>query len=160
MAAFKAKYGYDLAVPKDYKELLDIAEFFTRPDKNMYGVALYTQTAYDAMAMGVEQTIFTYGGDLGDYTTGKVDGILNSPQNVAALEAYRKLYTFTPPNWTQAFFQENNQAFTAGLVAMDMNYFAFLPDLMNKTTNPFADSTGYFANPPGPNGDQHAALGG
>jgi multiple sugar transport system substrate-binding protein len=160
MAAFKAKYGYDLAVPKNYKELLDIAEFFTRPDKNMYGVALYTQTAYDAMAMGVEQTIFTWGGDLGDYATGKVDGILNSPQNIEALEAYRKLYTFTPPNWTQAFFQENNQAFTTGLVAMDMNYFAFLPDLMNKTTNPYADQTGYFANPPGPNGDQHAALGG
>jgi multiple sugar transport system substrate-binding protein len=160
MANFKAKYGYDLGVPKNYKELIDIAEFFTRPAENKYGVALYTQTAYDAMAMGVEQTIFTYGGDLGDYTTNQVDGILNSDANVAALEAYRKLYTFTPPNWTQAFFAENNQAFTEGLVAMNMNYFAFFPALANKASNPFADSTGYFANPPGPNGDQHAALGG
>ena len=160
MANFKAKYGYDLGVPKDYKELLDIAEFFTRPSENKYGVALYTQTAYDAMAMGVEQTIFTYGGDLGDYTTNKVDGILNSPQNVEALEAYRKLYTFTPPNWTQAFFAENNQAFTEGLVAMNMNYFAFFPALANEASNPFAKTTGYFANPAGPNGDQHAALGG
>ena len=56
MANFKAKYGYDLAVPKDFKQLRDIAEFFTRPDENRYGVALYTQTAYDALAMGVEQT--------------------------------------------------------------------------------------------------------
>ena len=160
MAAFKAKYGYDLAVPKNYKELTDIAEFFTRPDKNMYGVALYTQTAYDAMAMGVEQTIFTWGGELGDYTGKKVDGILNSPQNIEALEAYRKLYTFTPPNWNQAFFIENNQAFTEGLVAMAMNYFAFFPALANEATNPHAANTGYFANPPGPNGDQHAALGG
>ena len=160
MANFKAKYGYDLAVPKNYKELTDIAEFFTRPAENKYGVALYTQTSYDAMAMGVEQTIFTWGGDLGDYATGKVDGILNSDKNIAALEAYRKLYTFTPPNWTQAFFIENNQAYTEGLVAMNMNYFAFFPALANKATNPFADSTGYFANPPGPNGDQHAALGG
>ncbi len=160
MAAFKAKYGYDLAVPKNYKELTDIAEFFTRPDKNMYGVALYTQTAYDAMAMGVEQTIFTWGGDLGDYANKKVDGILNSPQNIEALEAYRKLYTFTPPNWNQAFFVENNQAFTEGLVAMAMNYFAFFPALANEATNPHAAHTGYFANPPGPNGNQHAALGG
>ncbi len=160
MAAFKAKYGYDLGVPKNFKELIDIAEFFTRPSENRYGVALYTQTAYDAMAMGLEQTIFTYGGDLGDYTTNKVDGILNSDKNVAALEAYRKLYTFTPPNWTQAFFVENNQAFTEGLVAMNMNYFAFFPALANKATNPHADVTGYFANPPGPDGDQHAALGG
>ena len=160
MANFKAKYGYDLAVPKNYTELVDIAEFFTRPDKNMYGVALYTQTAYDAMAMGVEQTIFTWGGELGDYSAKKVDGIINSPQNIEALEAYRKLYTFTPPNWNQAFFVENNQAFTEGLVAMAMNYFAFFPALANEATNPHAANTGYFANPPGPNGNQHAALGG
>jgi multiple sugar transport system substrate-binding protein len=160
MANFKAKYGYDLGVPKDFNQLIDIAEFFTRPDENRYGVALYTQTAYDAMAMGLEQTIFTYGGDLGNYETKEVDGILNSPQNVEALEAYRKLYTFTPPNWSQAFFIENNQAFTEGLVAMNMNYFAFFPALANEATNPHADATGYFANPPGPNGDQHAALGG
>jgi multiple sugar transport system substrate-binding protein len=160
MANFKAKYGYDLGVPKNYKELTDIAEFFTRPDENRYGVALYTQTAYDAMAMGVEQTIFTWGGELGNYESGEVEGILNSPENVEALEAYRKLYTFTPPNWSQAFFVENNQAFTEGLVAMAMNYFAFFPALANEATNPHAASTGYFANPPGPNGDQHAALGG
>jgi multiple sugar transport system substrate-binding protein len=112
------------------------------------------------MAMGLEQTIFTYGGDLGNYETGDVEGILNSDQNVAALEAYRKLYTFTPPNWSQAFFVENNQAFTEGLVALNMNYFAFFPALANESTNPHAANTGYFANPAGPNGDQHAALGG
>jgi len=160
MANFKAKYGYDLGVPQDLEQLIDIAEFFTRPDENRYGVALYTQTAYDAMAMGLEQTIFTYGGDLGDYASGQVEGILNSDTNVQALEAYRKLYTFTPPNWTQAFFVENNQAFTEGLVALNMNYFAFFPALANPALNPYADDTGYFANPPGPNGDQHAALGG
>jgi len=160
MADFKAKYGYDLGVPKDFQQLTDIAEFFNRPDQNRYGVALYTQTAYDAMAMGLEQTIFTYGGELGDYANGTVEGILNSDKNVAALEAYRKLYTFTPPNWTQSFFAENNQAFTEGLVALNMNYFAFFPALANEATNPHAAQTGYFANPPGPNGDQHAALGG
>lgn len=160
MAAFKEQYGYDLGVPENFDQLIDIAEFFTRPDENRYGVALYTQTAYDAMAMGLEQTIFTYGGDLGDYSTGQVEGILNSETNAAALEAYRKLYTFTPPSWTQAFFAENNQAFTEGLVAMSMNYFAFFPALANPASNPHADATGYFANPPGPNGDQHAALGG
>jgi len=160
MANFKAKYGYDLGVPQSFQQLTDIAEFFNRPDQNRYGVALYTQTSYDAMAMGLEQTIFTYGGDLGDYATNTVEGILNSDKNVEALKAYRKLYTFTPPNWTQAFFPENNQAFTEGLVAISMNYFAFFPALANEASNPHAKATGYFANPPGPYGDQHAALGG
>jgi multiple sugar transport system substrate-binding protein len=37
--AFKAKYGYDLAPPKTIKQVEDIAVFFTRPDKGMYGLA-------------------------------------------------------------------------------------------------------------------------
>src|SRR3954469_23821310 len=96
IAAFKAKYGYDLAVPKDYKQMRDIAEFFHRPDQKRYGVALYTDNSYDAMAMGVEQTIFSYGGDLGDYKSYKVNGIVNSPAAIEGLKAYKELYKFTP----------------------------------------------------------------
>ena len=43
---------------------------------------------------------------------------------------------------------------------MSMNYFAFFPSLINEASNPNAKNTGFFANPPGPNGDQFAALGG
>jgi multiple sugar transport system substrate-binding protein len=43
---------------------------------------------------------------------------------------------------------------------MSLNFFAFFPALANKATNPNADVTGYFANPAGPDGKQHAALGG
>jgi multiple sugar transport system substrate-binding protein len=160
MEAFKAKYGYDLAVPKTYKELRDIAEFFYRPDEKKYGVALYTDNSYDALIMGIEGAVFSYGGELGDYSTYKVDGILNSPQNVAALEMYRDLYKFTPPNWGKTFFMEDNQAITENLAAMSLNFFAFFPALANEATNPNAKNTGYFANPAGPDGKQHAALGG
>ncbi len=160
MANFKAKYGYDLGVPKTYAELRDIAEFFTRPDENRYGIAIYTDNSYDAMAMGFEGAIFSYGGDLGDYSTYKVDGIINSPENIAGLQMYKDLYSFTPPNWGKTFFQEDNQAITEGLAAMSLNFFAFFPALANPATNPHADATGYFANPAGPGGAQHAALGG
>src|SRR5262245_9525170 len=125
MEAFKAKYGYDLAPPKTWKELLEIAEFFHRPDQNRYGIAIYTQNQYDGLAMGVENALFSYGAELGDYSTYKVDGILNSDKAVAALENYRKLFELTPPNWTNAFFAEDNQAITENLAAMSMNYFAF-----------------------------------
>jgi len=40
MTAFKAKYGYDLAVPTTYAQLMDIAKFFTQPSKKLYGVAI------------------------------------------------------------------------------------------------------------------------
>ena len=59
MEAFKAKYGYDLGVPKDFKQLRDIAEFFYRPDQKRYGIAIYTDNSYDALAMGVENAIFS-----------------------------------------------------------------------------------------------------
>ncbi|MBP6440297.1 MAG: extracellular solute-binding protein, partial [Caldilineaceae bacterium] len=60
-AAFKAKYGYDLAVPTTWAQLKDIAEFFTRPDAGIYGVAIYTQKDYDALTMGFENVMFSYG---------------------------------------------------------------------------------------------------
>ncbi len=160
MEAFKAKYGYDLGVPKDFKQLRDIAEFFHRPDEKRYGVAIYTDNSYDALVMGVENAIFSYGGELGDYATYKVDGIINSDQNVKALELYKELYGFTPPGWAKSFFIEDNQAITENLAAMSMNYFAFFPALVNEASNPNAKNTGFFANPAGPTGDQFAALGG
>jgi len=160
MAAFKAKYGYDLGVPKDQKALHDIAEFFHRPDQKRYGIALYTDNSYDAMAMGVEQTIFSYGGSLGDYATYKVDGIVNSKESVAGLQAYHDLFKFCPPGWNKTFFAEDNQAITENLAAMAMNFFAFFPALANPKTNPNAANTGFFANPPGAGGAHFAALGG
>jgi hypothetical protein len=92
MEAFKAKYGYDLAPPKDWKALRDIAEFFHRPDEKRYGVAIYTDNSYDAMAMGFENALFSYGGELGDPVTYQVDGIINSDKAIAALDAYKELY--------------------------------------------------------------------
>ncbi len=160
MAAFKAKYGYDLAVPKDWKALRDTAEFFNRPDQGRYGVAIYTDNSYDAMAMGFENALFSFGGELGDMSSYKVDGFINGEKAVAALDAYRELYKFTPPGWAKSFFVEDNQAITENLAAMSMNYFAFFPALLNEASNPNAKATGFFANPPGPNGDQFAALGG
>ena len=75
--------------------------------------------------------IFSYGGELGDYATYKVNGIINSKQAVEGLEAYKELYKFTPPGWGKAFFLEDNQAITGGLAAMSMNFFAFFPALAN-----------------------------
>jgi multiple sugar transport system substrate-binding protein len=160
MAAFKTKYGYALAVPKTWKELRDIAEFFHRPKEKRYGLTIYTDNTYDALVMGVENVIFGYGADLGDFATYKVNGIVNSKEAVAGLKFYRELYAFTPPDWGKTFFQEANQAFTEGLVSMSMNYFAFFPALNNPTVNKYSKSTGYFSMPAGPGGKKFAALGG
>lgn len=160
MAAFEAEYGYPLAPPETYAQLTDIANFFTRPDEGLWGAAIYTQMDYDAMTMGVENAMFSYGGKWQDENN-NVLGIVNSPESIAALEAYRELYECCQgPGLSNAFFAEVNDAFTSGQVAMNMNYFAFFPALVNPEVNPYADSTGFFVNPAGPGGEQFAAMGG
>jgi multiple sugar transport system substrate-binding protein len=162
MANFRAQYGHDLAPPKTWKELRDIAEFFYRPEAipPRYGVAIYTEISGDATVLGYASALFSYGGELGDYATCAVDGIINSTQAIQALELYRELYTFTPPNWANAINNENNQAITESLAAMSMNFFAFFPALTNPSINRNAASTGFFASPAGPTGKQFTALGG
>jgi multiple sugar transport system substrate-binding protein len=160
MAAFEAEYGYALAPPENYDQFWDIANFFTRPDEGLWGSAIYTQMGYDAMTMGVENTLFSFGGAWQDENN-NVLGVINSPESIAALQLYRDLYECCqPPGMSDAFFAEVNDAFTSGQAAMGMNYFAFFPALANPEVNPYSETTGFFVNPAGPGGDQHAALGG
>jgi len=159
-AAFKAKYGYDLAIPKTYQELMDIAKFFTRKDQGLYGVAIYTQKDYDAITMGVENTMFPWGG-VWQNDKMEVMGVVNSQQNIDALQFYRDLYDCCQvPGLSNAFYNETNDAFLGGKAVMAMNYFAFFPALSNPKTNKFAAGTSFFPNPAGPTGGRGAALGG
>jgi multiple sugar transport system substrate-binding protein len=162
MAAFEAEYGYPLAVPENYQQFMDIAKFFTRPDAGLYGVAIYTQKDYDALTMGVENTMFPWGGSWQDPATNEVMGVVNSPENVEAVQYYRDLYACCQtPGLSNAFFTEVNDAMISGQAVMGMNYFAFFPALVNEGTNPdYFDKIGFFANPLGPTGAQGAALGG
>jgi len=162
MAAFEAEYGYPLAVPETYAQLMDIAKFFTRPDAGLYGVAIYTQKDYDALTMGVENAMFPWGGVWQDPATNEVMGIVNSPENVEAVQYYRDLYACCQwPGGSNAFFTETNDAMISGQAVMGMNYFAFFPSLVNQGQNPnYYDKMGFFANPLGPTGGQGAALGG
>jgi multiple sugar transport system substrate-binding protein len=164
MAAFEAEYGYALGIPESWDNLKDIAEFFHDPDNDFYGVAIYGDNGYDSLAMFAEQVIWSFGGELGDYATYEVDGLLNSEGAIAGIEYYHELFQFVPPGFGDAFFIKTNDAFVAGIVPMTTNYFAFFPGLANEATNPYAADTGYFACPPqvGSDGEerQFAALGG
>lgn len=159
MADFEAEYGYPLAPPETMQQLMDIAKFFTRPDEGLYGSAIYTQADYDGMTMGFQNMLFSFGGDWSENYN--PEGVINSPESVAALEYYKELYDCCqPPGMSNAFFAEVNDAFISGQAAMGMNYFAFFPALANPEVNPYAETTGYFVNPAGPGGDHFASLGG
>ena len=162
MAAFEAEYGYPLAVPENYDQFYDIANFFTRPDEGLYGVAIYGSNEYDSLTMGVQNTMFTYGGRWQNPDTNEVMGYTNSPESIAGVQMYKDLWDCCqPPGMAAAFFNEVNDQMINGTSVMGMNYFAFFPSLVNEATNPdYYDKVGFFSNPKGPGGDQAAALGG
>jgi len=152
--AFKAKYKYDLTVPKTYKELKDIAEFFNRPKANppLYGVALWLAKDYDSVTMGFQQIMWSYGGSYGDEKTYKVQGILNSKAGIDALQYYVDLAKFTPPGSENYYWAESLTALQQGKVAMGMDFFAFFPGLLSKEKSRYSDKMGFFASPAGPGG--------
>ena len=80
MAAFKAKYGYDLAPAEDLGRNARHRRVLPPSRQEAYGIAIYTGNPYDALVMGYENALFSFGGELGDYSTYKVDGIVNSPR--------------------------------------------------------------------------------
>jgi multiple sugar transport system substrate-binding protein len=157
-AGFKKKFGYDLGVPESWDMLIDIAQYFHDEVKGMYGIALYGDNGYDSLNMFAETAIWCYGGELGDYKTMQVKGIVNSPDSIKGIEAYRKLFTLSPPGLGTAFFEEVNNAYLSGIVPMIFNYTATLPAMTNKATNPYYENTGYFMTPK--QKAQYTSLGG
>ncbi|MCP4383145.1 MAG: extracellular solute-binding protein [Hyphomicrobiales bacterium] len=150
-AEFKEKYGRDLAPPKTWTELKDIAEFFQGRDvdgKTVYGAAIFTERGSEGITMGVTAALYAWGfayeTDPGSYA---MDGAVNSDDAVAALEFYKELYDCcTPPGYSDAYMQEGLDAFKSGQVAMMMNWFAFWPG-MYKDENVGGDKIGFFVNP-------------
>ncbi|MCB1340219.1 MAG: extracellular solute-binding protein [Pseudooceanicola sp.] len=151
-AAFKEKTGRDLGEPKTQKELLEIAQFFQGREidgKTVYGAAIFTERGSEGITMGVTGALYPWGFKY-ENTPGKYDmeGAVNSPEAVEALEFYKEFYkTATPPGYTNSYMGESLDAFKSGQVAMGMNWFAFFPGLY---ADPVVggDKIGFFVNPP------------
>lgn len=151
-ANFKAKYGYDLKVPEDYKQLKDIAEFFTRPDKNMYGIATYGSRDYDAVTSPFDGVLWSYGGELWDSKNFTAQGQINSEASVAACDYYASLFKYGPPGMSGWFYDEVNNAVSQGMVAMAINWYYFFHTHADQKSNPnFYDKVA-FAPLPGATG--------
>ena len=158
MSAFEEKYGYALAPPTTYSQLRDIAEFFTRPDDDLYGIATWYSKLSDGITMGFQQVMWSFGASYGDPETKKVDGYINT--EVKALDYYKDLLKFAPPDAPNYYWQETSNAYLSGKVAMAMNFFAFFPGVVDPETNKIShDKSGFFIAPKGPKG-HYISIGG
>lgn len=150
-AEFKEKYGRDLAEPKTQKELLEIAQFFQGREidgKTVYGASIFTERGSEGITMGATGALYAWGFKY-ENTPGSYDmeGAVNSPAAVEALEFYKELYkTATPPGYDNAYMEQSLDAFKSGQVAMAMNWFAFFPGLY-ADPNTGGDKIDFFVNP-------------
>ncbi len=163
-AEFKTKYGRDLAVPKTFAELKDIAAFFQGrkiDGKTVYGAAIYTERGSEGITMGAMDVLYSFGFE---YDNPKkpyeLEGFVNSAKSVKGLEFYKQLYDCcVPPGSSDAYMSQNIDAYKSGQVALQMN-FAFTWPGINADPNIGGEKSGYFPNPAGPDGKQFAQLGG
>jgi multiple sugar transport system substrate-binding protein len=150
---FFDKYGYPLDVPQTWNELRDIAEHFYRPEVDFYGLLVWAEPDYDGITMGVNTLLWAWGADLGDHSTYRVKGVLNSDEGIEALKFYRSLYQFGKPEWEKNYLDtklNSNIPLMRGKVAMAMGYFAINSELLDKDRNPYAEHMGFFSAPKGP----------
>src|SRR5687768_2216396 len=91
---FKAKYGYDLAVPKTWKEFAEIGQFLTdKYQPNMYGAAFIRQAPYAQLMF--QERFRNEGGKFFDPDTMKAT--VNSDIGVRVLTEMRDENKFMPP---------------------------------------------------------------
>jgi multiple sugar transport system substrate-binding protein len=151
MAAYKAETGQDLREPQTQLELMQIAKFFQGREidgKTVYGASIFTERGSEGITMGATGAMYAWGFKY-ENTPGKYDmeGAVNSPAAVEALEFYKDLYKCcTPPGYTNAYMEQSLDAFKSGQVAMAMNWFAFFPGLY-ADPNTGGDKIDFFVNP-------------
>lgn len=121
--AFKAKYGYELAPPANWDQVLDIQEFFTR-DTNADGVVDlwgYADQAKRGRSFYwyMLRYLANYPGDKPQYfDPATMQPKIDTPEAVAALENYVKAVKNGPPGVLGWEWDELNSAFLKGNVAM------------------------------------------
>ncbi|WPR73108.1 sugar ABC transporter substrate-binding protein [Flavobacterium sp. NG2] len=123
--AFYRDYGKPLQVPQTWDDLMEVADFFNRPEENLYG------TTFAAFPDG-HNTVFdfclqlwTRGGDLFDANK-KIK--INTAVAIEGMEFYRKALQNTNaihPDSRNFDSVKSGMAFANGNLAMMVNWFGF-----------------------------------
>ena len=142
-AAYRARYGRDLAPPDTWEEFRDVAEFFQRPDDKRYGCALLTGRGYDSLVMGFQPFLWDWGGSWGDRETFEIAGHINGPEAVAGLEFMKEVLQYSIPGGVSSDYMQVLDAFMNGSTAMVLDYFPFFPGIVGA----MGDKVGFFVVP-------------
>jgi len=119
-SAFKAKYGYDLAPPKTWKQFDDIGSFLTEKLKGegIYGASMFREAGYGNFMF--QERFRNEGGKFFDANTMKAT--INTPAGVKVLTEWRNENRFMPPGVEKFGFVENLAVFLQGQSAMTISW--------------------------------------
>jgi multiple sugar transport system substrate-binding protein len=127
-AAFKARYGYDLAPAKTWQQYQDIAAFFTRKAGEKLAGQPLSQPFYGLTLAGKRHVAtvlewmnysWTKGGNLFDPAG---QPAFNSASNVAALTYEKGLTAYAPPGYTSATWDEVTAQLQQGIAAESITW--------------------------------------
>lgn len=114
-AAFSAEYGQELVVPQTWEDFDKVAAFFTRPDQELWGLAVMGKRSHQAGAEWINR-FFAHGGQYfqenGEPTIGSAAGTM------ALQHLVKSGNEFAPPGYLTYDFPEARQAFWEGKAAM------------------------------------------
>ncbi|UUX96462.1 extracellular solute-binding protein [Aquabacterium sp. J223] len=149
-SAFKAKYGYDLGPAKDFKQFLDIGEFFTRkagqtlagqPLKtDFYGILHEGITGGATLVSVWENMLKNYGGGLFDAAGVPV---FDSPQNVQALTLWQRMWKYSPPGQAEYSLVDVPTVMGNGIAAQAIAYSDFVLGIDKPGASPLAGKFTY-----------------
>ena len=124
-AAFEAAYGWELPTSADHAEWEDIdfvkfeeiCEFFTRPDDDLYGTVFQYSIVYDFFSMSYYPFLWSAGGDVWDYRSRMIEGVLNTDKNAEMLVLHRQFMQYQPPGAIDVDIGSQTDIWNAGLTA-------------------------------------------
>ena len=122
---FKNRFGYELNPPKTWEQFVQIAEFFNRPEENLYGCVFANYPDGHNMVFDFCLQLWTRGGSLLDHQN-KIN--INNSVAIEALDFYRNIVNnknAVHPKSRSFGSVEAGLAFAEGQAAMTINWFGF-----------------------------------
>ncbi len=127
--AFQKKYGYPLAVPQTYTQLMDMAKFFTRKkgetlagktlDQDFYGMIMAGKSG-GFLFHRFEHILVAFGADL-VYNPKTMQPTVNSPESIAAVKYFVELHKYMQPGSETVTGGGANRVMAADRGAMEMD---------------------------------------
>lgn len=146
--AFKAKYGYDLAPPKTWKEVSDQAIFFSNPP-NFFGTQFPGKE--EAINGRFYEMLVAEGGEYLD-KDGKP--AFNSEAGVRALDWFVNMYKAkaVPAGTTNYLWDDLGAGFASGSIALDLDWPGWATYFNDPKSSKVAGNVGVVVQPVGSSG--------